>query len=183
LSSWRLLCEADVSALTIERIAADAGVGKQTIYRWWPSKSAVLVDAVLEQARTDVPVPNTGALQGDLEIFMRATFRGARQPSTKRFLLTVATEAQRNEGTAALLREFTSQRRAHLQDIFRHARDRGELEPEANIDLLVDQAFGVLWYRLLIGHAPLSTSDATALASGLCRQAQPRDTRSASDPS
>src|SRR3954471_7262811 len=60
-------------ALTIEAIAARAGVGKQTIYRWWPSKAAVVLEAFTVNAATQIPQPNTGSLQQDLQKFFAAT--------------------------------------------------------------------------------------------------------------
>lgn len=70
----RLLCSTSYDSLTVERIAADAGVGKQTIYRWWKNKADVVLEAILS-GHADVeltPVPHTEDLREDLRSWMRA---------------------------------------------------------------------------------------------------------------
>lgn len=70
-------------------------------------------------------------------------------------------------GDEAVLAEFTAQRRAALPAVLERGRDRGELDPDADLDMLVDMAYGVLWYRLLVGHAPLDDDTARRLAGRL----------------
>src|SRR5688572_3560572 len=76
-AAFDLLQEVGYAKLSIEGVAARAGVGKQTIYRWWPSKGAVLFDAFLmlsEGAEGEPPVlPDTGDLEADLTVVLRAT--------------------------------------------------------------------------------------------------------------
>ncbi|RJL36081.1 TetR/AcrR family transcriptional regulator [Bailinhaonella thermotolerans] len=166
-----LLERGDGAGVSVDAIAAAAGVGKQTIYRWWPSKSDLLLDALVEGARGLAPAPDEGDLGSDLAAFLTATFRGARDPAVAAALRQVAAEAQRDPRAAGLLRSFTEDRRRVLRGLLERAAARGELSPAADLDLLVDQAYGVLWYRLLIGHAPLTEAAAAALAAALARQA------------
>ncbi|HEX6444431.1 MAG TPA: TetR/AcrR family transcriptional regulator [Streptosporangiales bacterium] len=156
--------------LTVDAIAAAAGVGKQTIYRWWPSKYAILLEAMVERARAVVPVPDTGTLDGDLTAFLEATFAGARERHTASMLRTLMAEAQRDPKAAGVLREFTEARRAALRDVVERGRERGETAPDADLDLLVEQVFGVLWYRIMVGHAALDAASARRLAAALLRQ-------------
>lgn len=153
--------------VTIETIAARAGVGKQTIYRWWPSKHAVLLEALTERARDVVPMPDTGSLPGDLRAFLTDTFTGASDPATAGLLRTVMADAQHDPRTADTVREFTAARRADLRELLDRGQRRGELPADADLDLIVDQVYGVLWYRLLVGHAPLDAAAATRLADSL----------------
>ncbi|HEX2299393.1 MAG TPA: TetR/AcrR family transcriptional regulator C-terminal ligand-binding domain-containing protein, partial [Pseudonocardiaceae bacterium] len=165
-----LMNEADASTATIDSLAAAAGVGRQTIYRWWPSKGAVLIEAMTERASLEVPVPDTGTFPGDLHAFLIATFRTAGAHNTAGVLRGVIVEAQRDQHTAMLLREFAAGRRAALRAVFIRGRSRGELSADADVELLIDQAFGVLWYRMLIGRGDLDDEAAARLATGLARQ-------------
>lgn len=164
-AALRLVARADGDAVTVDAIAAEAGVGKQTIYRWWRSKYAVLLEALAERAATDVPTPDTGSLRGDLVAYLTATFLGASRVAAA--LRALMADAQRDPQTAEMLGAYTASRRATLHTLLRRGIDRGELTADADLDLLADQAYGVLWYRLLLGHAPLSAAAATALADSL----------------
>jgi AcrR family transcriptional regulator len=156
--------------LTVDAIAVAAGVGKQTIYRWWPSKYAILLEAMVERARAVVPVPDTGTLAGDLTAFLEATFAGADDPHTASMLRTLMAGAQRDPKAAEVLRSFTESRRAALREVVERGEERGETAPDADLDLLVEQAFGVLWYRIMVGHAALDAASARRFAEALLRQ-------------
>jgi len=171
-ASLRLLASREVREISIDAIAAEARVGKQTIYRWWPSKSAVLLDAMTQDARQRVPRPETGAVTDDVTAFLSATFRNARMQAVSRCLRAVAAEAERDPHAQKLLREFASDRRGELRDIFERGMARGDLPQSADLNLLVDQAFGVLWYRMLMGHAGLTSNAAAGLARALVAQAR-----------
>ena len=167
-----LVCRLGPRSVTIDEMAAAAGVGKQTIYRWWPSKGAVLLDAMTQDARQRVPRPETGAVTDDVTAFLSATFRNARMQAVNRCLRAVAAEAERDPHAQKLLREFASDRRGELRDIFERGMARGDLPRSADLDLLVDQAFGVLWYRMLMGHADLTSDAAAGLGRALVVQAR-----------
>ncbi|HEX4246775.1 MAG TPA: TetR/AcrR family transcriptional regulator C-terminal ligand-binding domain-containing protein [Pseudonocardia sp.] len=161
----RLLRDADHGPLTLPVIAAAAGVGKQTVYRWWSTPGEVLLEALAEQASAQVPTPDTGSLDGDLRVFLQSSLRGAADPATAPVLRGLVREAARDEQAAGLMRTFTATRRAALRRLLLRHADR--FAPDVDVDLLVDQAYGLLWYRLLIGHAPLDDDTARRLAEGL----------------
>ncbi|MBF6173297.1 TetR/AcrR family transcriptional regulator [Nocardia blacklockiae] len=164
-----LLATSDGSPITIDAIARAAGVGKQTIYRWWPSKGAVLLDALLATADRVVPQPDTGTMRGDLRAVVTATFAGAQEPSTAAALRTLVRESARDTHLADLLREFTAARRKAVRDILVRGRERGELAAATDPDLIVDQFYGLFWYRFLLGHAPLDRATAEQLTDSLLR--------------
>lgn len=160
----QLLAARGYRALTMEGIAASAGVGKQTVYRWWPSKAAVVLTALAEHAEEDIPIPNTGDGRADLAQVLAATFaalRGADGP----MLRVLMAEAQLDPAFAVAFRErLINRRRSALRALLARAQMCGELHPDADLDLLVDIAYGIMWYRLLLDHAPLSEIAARAVA-------------------
>ncbi|WP_084479025.1 TetR/AcrR family transcriptional regulator [Nocardia jejuensis] len=163
----KLLAKSAGAPITIDSIARAAGVGKQTVYRWWPSKGAVLLDALLDRSQQEVPTPDTGTLREDLRAVIAGTFLGAQRSPTAPALRTLAREAARDEHLAELMREFVSRRRAAVREILERGRDRGELAADADPDLMVDQIFGVFWYRFLLGHAPLDRQTADRLTDSI----------------
>ncbi|MGW5516659.1 TetR/AcrR family transcriptional regulator [Nocardia africana] len=161
------LATSDGGSVTVDSIAAAAGVGKQTIYRWWPSKGAVLLEALLDRARQEVPTPDTGSVRTDLLAVADSTFTGAQQDSTASALRALVREAARDSHLAELLQEFTAARRAAVRDLLERAITRGELPGDTDADLLVDLLYGLFWYRFLLGHAPLDHTTATRLVDTL----------------
>ncbi|MFY1672505.1 TetR/AcrR family transcriptional regulator [Plantactinospora sp. WMMB334] len=168
-AALRLLTAPHDGGLTVDVLAHEAGVGKQTIYRWWQSKWAVLLEALTDWGESLVPVPDTGSLRGDLCTFLAHTFARANEPATAAVLRTLAAEAARDPGTAELFRQFTRTRRDALHAIVRRGREREELDPELDLELLVDQAYGLFWYRFLLGHEALNQETAERLTDTLIR--------------
>jgi AcrR family transcriptional regulator len=166
-AAFRLLSDPATETLTIDAIAAAAGVGRQTIYRWWPSKGAVVAEALARHARFAVPQRDTGSFTGDLAAFFADSFAGLRQEGYAARLRQIVAEAQHDEHVAGMLADFTAARRAALRALLERGQAAGELAADANLDMLVDMAYGVLYYRLLIGHAPLDDKAAHTLATEL----------------
>jgi AcrR family transcriptional regulator len=152
-----LLDEIGYAGLTIEGIAARSGAGKQTIYRWWPSKADVLLDGLATKADLHVPIEDTGSYRTDLRAFLDATFGLARQELTLTTLRALMAEAQIDERFGEHFRTaFLQRRRDALQAILDRAAARGDLPPTPSPDLVLDIVFGTLWYRVLATRAPLS---------------------------
>jgi AcrR family transcriptional regulator len=170
-ATFRLLSGPRTEALTIDAIAAEAGVGRQTIYRWWPSKGAVVADALARHARVVVPERETGSVTGDLAAFLTDSFAGLENEGLANRLRQIVAEAQRDEHVAQVLADFTAVRRAALRALLERGRTAGELAADVDLDMLVDMAYGVLYYRLLVGHAPLDEKAARSLAAELTRAA------------
>ena len=174
-----LLSRPDGAATSVEEIAKASGVSKHTIYRWWPSKGAVLLDATVEQARQEAGTAPAGILPADLETFLTATFRAAERAAP--LLRGAMAEAQRDPRAAEGMRQFTAARREELRHLLAAGQSRGELPADTDLDLLIDQVYGLLWYRILIGHAPLTADVAARLTRGLTSAARNAD-RSAASP-
>jgi AcrR family transcriptional regulator len=137
------------------------------------SKGAVLLDAMIDRAHAEAPSTDTGALGDDLKAFLAATFHTAGRASNSSLLRTVMAEAQRDHHVADFMQRFTAERRQVLRELLERGRDRSELAPDADLDLLVDQAYGLLWYRIMMGHAPLTEGVASRLADHLMRSCPP----------
>jgi AcrR family transcriptional regulator len=168
-ATFRLLSSPASDAVTIDAIASAAGVGRQTIYRWWPTKGAVVADALARHARAVVPERHTGTFTTDLQAFLIDSFAGLQDPAFASRLRQIVSAAQQDEHVARVLTDFTAVRRAALRALLQRGQDAGDLSPDADLDMLVDMAYGVLYYRLLVGHAALDESAARSLATELAR--------------
>jgi hypothetical protein len=126
-------------------------------------------EAMNRRATATVPTPDSGELLADLETFIVTSFAGLTGTSTAGWLRSLAVEAAANPHMAGLLSDFTRSRREVLEGILRRGRERGELGPDADLGLMVDQVYGVLWYRLLLRHRPLDAASARSLARTLVR--------------
>lgn len=166
-TTFELLRAEGTSGLTIDAVAEAAGVGRQTIYRWWPSKGAVMAEAMVRGARAIVPVHDSGSFPDDLTQFLIDTFAGLEDAGIRRALRQLVAAAQQDEHVAGVLAEFTARRRAALRSLLERGRASGDLSADANLGLLIDVAYGVLWYRLLVGRAPLDADAARDLSTHL----------------
>ncbi|MEV6258853.1 TetR/AcrR family transcriptional regulator C-terminal ligand-binding domain-containing protein [Nocardia sp. NPDC051929] len=162
-----LLMASDTTAITMEALATAAGVSKQTIYRWWPNKASVVAEALSERARARVPTVDTGSVLGDMTAFLQATFKAANSRPVARALRTLLAEAQTDSGAAEILHTYTDERRQALAALLQRGQQRGELGEDIDLPLIIDQAFGFVWYRLAVRHATLDRSAAIALSENL----------------
>jgi AcrR family transcriptional regulator len=141
--------------MTIEAIAARAGVGKKTIYRWWPSKATVVLEALITQTEAHVPFTDTGSLEGDLLAYFELSFSGLRGKSAT-VLSGLAAEAQLDpEFAREFQRTFIVPRKQELVALLQRNLQRGELAPDTNLEVLADLIYGAKWYRFLLYPAPL----------------------------
>src|SRR5262249_48926965 len=148
--------------------AERSGSAKTTIYRWWPSKAAILLDAYINTRARHIPSPETGKLKTDLEWFVRQTCRALRETSAGPAMAALMAEAQRDDAVRSVFREqWIASRRKVLKSLFSQAIARGELSEDVDLELAADFVYGPIWYRLLNGHAALSDRFARALVAQL----------------
>ena len=144
------------NGLSIEAVAAQAGVGKQTIYRWWPSKAALVMEAYSAMVASEITIPDSGRLEEDLYRLFEQIFSRLSSSGFGKAIAGLLTEAQTDPVLAAeFLDGFVDWRRKVVRQLLQKGLERGEVAPEANLEIAVDSLFGSMWYRLLIGHAPL----------------------------
>jgi AcrR family transcriptional regulator len=150
--------------LTIEGIAERAGVGKATIYRWWPSKAAVVMDAVLEAANPRIPFPDTGSAREDVRRQLVSVIEFYTHTKAGRGIQALIAESQHDALLAESLRErFIASRRAEATTVFQRGIERGELRRDVDIGVAIDALYGAVYYRLLVSHAELDSAYADAL--------------------
>ena len=90
-----ILAERGLAGMSMEEVAARAGVGKATVYRRWPSRGALALDAFMAEFRSQLTLPNTGTLRGDLLAALRAWSRAVTKTRAGRMLAGLIAEAQR----------------------------------------------------------------------------------------
>ncbi len=166
-AAFHLVGELGYARLTVEAIAARAGVGKQTIYRWWPSKGAVLLDALLARsggADTPIALPDTGDLEADLVTVLRATAAEFANPEFSATLraLTIAVLEDRSLAERYAISVEEPTRRAK-RDRLRSGQAAGQLPEAVDLELAIDLIWGPLTQRWLFGDAPLDEASAERL--------------------
>jgi AcrR family transcriptional regulator len=168
-----LLVERGFAGVTIEGIAARAGVAKQTIYRWWTSKTAILFDALLADAAEHFAAPDHGDLGSDLRDHLRqlATFLSATDAGA--VCRALAGQAQHDPAVAARFEsKFVAQQRERDRVPFARARRRGELSDDTDVDLAIDQLVGPVYYRVLITGQGVPPQFTDALVEGYLADAR-----------
>lgn len=159
--------------VTIEMIAGAAGTGRQTIYRRWPGKAELVLDAFVSHARSEVDEPAAaGSCEQAVTRFLERTFLALEE--TGPALRSLMAHAQHDSGFRQLfLDRFIEVRRNSLRQLLRQRADRGELPADAAIETAVSALYGALWYRLLLGE-PLDHFYAQQLATLIVNGLQAR---------
>ena len=153
-----LLLARGLSAVSMDAVAERAGVSKATIYRWWPTKESLALDALYTEWAAVQPGPrDTGTLRGDLLSLLRPWARLATSKPYGRVIGALISEAQTDSTFAAEYRlRVVEPRRDQTRAIFRRAIERGEIPPDTKVEVAIDMVYGPLYHRLLHGHAPLN---------------------------
>jgi len=152
-----LLAERGLAAMSIEEVAARAGVGKTTIYRRWPSKGLLALDAFVASFREEQAQPDTGTLRGDMLAALHAWVRAVTQTPMGSMLTGLIAEAQhdpelRGAWRDRVLEPLREQNRTMLD----RAIARGEIDPSVDREVVLDLFFGAAEHRLLLGHLPMT---------------------------
>jgi AcrR family transcriptional regulator len=153
-----LLLERGLGAVSMDAVAEQAGVSKATIYRWWPTKETLALDALHHEWAVARPAAEeSGSVRTDLLSLLRPWVRVVGKRPYGRVIAALITEAQTDPAFADLYRErFVEPRRAQARPILLRAIDGGELPATTSIELALDLLYGPLYHRLLHGHAPLN---------------------------
>ncbi len=153
-----LLLTRGLAAVSMDAVAARAGVSKATIYRWWPTKETLALDVLYEQLTEPSPeAPDTGTLRGDLLALLTGWVERVGERPFGRVIGALITKAGTDPVFGALYRQrYVEPRRAQARAIFTRAMGRGEIAVGTDVEAAVDLLYGALYHRLLHGHAPLT---------------------------
>jgi AcrR family transcriptional regulator len=152
-----LLLARPLEAVSMDAVAERASVSKATIYRWWPTKETLALDALFHEWETAPSLPDTGSLRGDLRALLRPWVRRLRARPYGRVIAALLAEAHADPSFADEYRtRFVQARREPARAVIRRAIARSEIPPDTKVDLALDLVYGPIYHRLLHGHAPLT---------------------------
>jgi AcrR family transcriptional regulator len=153
---------------TIETIAAQAGVGKQTIYRWWPNKAALFIEVYGRLVPPGLVAEDTGSLAGDLERLLRRLSSLYSETPAGGILSGLVAEAQSNGELLGQLRDaYVAPRRIIVRQILQRAANRGEIPPPEHADFVGDLFSAAVWFQLLLGGRSMDATFRQQLADAL----------------
>ncbi|WP_341717702.1 TetR/AcrR family transcriptional regulator [Micromonospora sp. FIMYZ51] len=160
-----LLTEAGYTELTVEAIAARAGVGKQTIYRWWRGKGGVILDALVEAvAAGGMVLPDTGDLRADLRTVLRGTVAEFADPKLSASTRALTIETLADDELAVQVRDrLLRPQLAAVRDRLRAGQRAGQVRTDVDLDQAVELLFGPVYHRWLLRTGPLTEEYADQL--------------------
>jgi AcrR family transcriptional regulator len=151
-----LIDENGPTALTVEGIAARARVGKPTIYRWWPDRHSVAMAALMEsESAAPSSGSNSRSPMGALQKQIRKVVALFATSMGRNVTTMIASADHDSELSKAFRNHFVLARREEGRNLLLQAIDRGEIRPNANVEIVLDMIYGALFFRLLMGHAAL----------------------------
>lgn len=163
----KLLEENCLCKVTTEAIALLSGVSKATIYKWWPNKTLVALDAFLMLMSHDVPTPDTGSAQGDFSEQVKSLIVFYTSTAGRAFCQFIA-EGQSDPNFLALFRDrFLQSRRNDVRVIWERGVARGEIRADLDCEIVLDLIYGPIMYRLLVGHNQLNAEEAKTIVSAV----------------
>ncbi|MGW1374483.1 TetR/AcrR family transcriptional regulator [Streptomyces sp. NPDC002446] len=154
-ATLRALARDGFENMTIEGIAEHSGVNKTTIYRWWPSKSALLGAALIDAPLLELAIPDTGDLRSDLEQLVNSVIGLLTEQPAGAVARAALGAAVGDPELATHIRAFFADRLAREQSVIDRAVARGELPSGTDTMLLMDLLAGAVWLRVVFRREPL----------------------------
>ena len=150
--------------LTMEAVAARAGVSKATLYRWWPDKAHLVLDAYRSKSARDVAGPISGMLSADLRSHLGQLAFALTNLGSARTVADIVLASLDDPNFGRLYREtLLRERREALLHVLTEARRRGQIRAGADLVVAVDTVFGAIHHRLLLTKDPIDGPFVTAL--------------------
>lgn len=162
-AAYALLRDEGLRAVSMDSLARSAGVSKATIYRWWPSKEAVLMEGYLDAVETRVSFPHTGSALDDLRVQLHRVIDTMKGPDGVILSQIIACGQYCPEIMNAFRGEVQEHRRKDAFALLRRAVAGGEVRSDIDVEVTIDALYGPVFHRLLTGHAPLDHAFADAL--------------------
>lgn len=173
-ATLEILLESGFGKLSIEGVAARAKVGKTSIYRWWPSKGALAVDAFVAVVSPTVSLP-TASARLDLEVHLRKLARAYRGETGRLVREMIGSGLMDPDAMKRFDEAYLEPRRAAARAVLHRGVASGELRDDLDIDVIVDAIYAPIFQRLLVGHASIDDAFVTMLLdvvlSGLAKKA------------
>jgi AcrR family transcriptional regulator len=155
-STLELLKRDGFNDLCIEAVAARAGVGKATVYRWWPNKAELVIDAFASAVSKELRFPPAGSLQHAVRRQMKRWAVIFRSPLGQIIANVIGAGQSDPEILRAFQNHWVEPRRMEARRLLRQAMKNGEIRPDLNPDTILDIFYGPLYLRLLVRNAPLT---------------------------
>jgi AcrR family transcriptional regulator len=146
------------TGFTFDGVAGRAGVHRTSVYRRWADKNALLTDALLASAETDVPQPDTGSLEGDLRLLLHAVAANLARPATRALLRVAAAESETVPEIGRIAKQFWARRIGLAAELVHRGQRRGEASPDLVAEQVIEGLIAPLFLRLLVTGAPIDTA-------------------------
>jgi len=161
-----LISEQGFPSVTIEAVAGRSGAAKTTIYRHWPSREALVIEAFGLCAGPPADPPDTGTLRGDLLHILSLLARFLREEGSCASLQSLADAARRDPELAELHAAFLAGRRRPLAEVLERGVRRGQLAEGLDVDDAVSMLVGPLFYRAMVSFEPLDDEFVRTIVDG-----------------
>jgi AcrR family transcriptional regulator len=159
-----LVAERGYERTTVDAIARQAGVGKATIYRWWPSKGAVLLEALHDRLQTIGDAPDAGDIEDELRVRINRVWQLLDSTEVGPAYRGLIAAAQSDPDLAqATMEQVIEPAAAAIRQQVARAQQRGELRRDADPHALIDMLNGAIYYRLLFNTDPLDPARIDAI--------------------
>jgi AcrR family transcriptional regulator len=164
-----LFAERGFEGLSVDEVAARAGVSKATIYRRYASKVDLVVEAASCLAALEVAFPDTGNLRADLRSFGRALIKGLKTSPAGRVMPVMISERRHYPELDEGYRRFVADRKTRTRQMLKRAINRGELPEDTDVEVMSSMLVGPVFHRFLITREPLTDAFVDALVDALLR--------------
>jgi AcrR family transcriptional regulator len=164
-----LFAERGFEGFSVEDVAERAGVGKATVYRRYPTKVDLVVEAAACLAANEIAFPDTGNLRDDARELARALIAAFKSSPAGRVMPAMAFERRRYPELDARYRKFLADRKARTRAVLRRAVERGELPRDTDVGVMSSMLVGPIFHRLMITQEPLNDAFVDALVDALLR--------------
>jgi AcrR family transcriptional regulator len=153
-----LLAEGGPGAVTMEAVASRAGVGKPTVYRWWPDRHAVAMAALMDSGSGEGVATSGRLALTALRAQLRAVAKRFATSTGRHVTSMLAASDPQSELSKAFRNHFVLARRAEGKALLERAKANREVRRDLDVEVALDLLYGPLFFRLLMGHAPLDES-------------------------
>jgi AcrR family transcriptional regulator len=162
-AALELMEETAFAQVTAEAIAERAGTSKATLYRWWPNKAAVVIEAFSQAIAPELPLRDSGSLRDDLTAQVRNFARVLSGPGGRMLRSFIVAARSDPDMETAFRSIWSAPRREAAREILRQKQSRGQLRKGADLDMVLDSLYGPLYYRFLVKNELPSQKYAEAL--------------------